>query len=291
LVGVYFFLPQLGSFRNTFTVIRHSSWFWLAVGLVASFLSFIAGAVTQFAAGNLAGYFPDVVVLQFAGSFVNHFLPFSVGGINLTARYYKKLGKHQAQAITMASIPTVFGVITTVIIIAIVSPVTLIHLSDRLHPSHFSSWWLAPISAGILICALLIFKYRQRAKKVITEAWAGVKGIGGKQQLALLVAGSAAITLLAASALFASILAIHASVALVGVFIIYVTSSLVSNIVPTPGGIGATEAVLVLALVASRLSLPQAAAVTLIYRFLTFWLPIIPGGLALHRLNRQKTLS
>jgi uncharacterized protein (TIRG00374 family) len=262
----------------------------LLAGLLASSLTFFAAAVTQFAAGNLCGRFSDITLLQFAGAFVNHFLPFSLGGVNLTARYYQKFGKRQAQSITMATIPIVFGVITTVIIVAIVSPITLARLFGRFHLSHFSAWWVPSIIAVLVIAGSVILRYRQRAKEFIKETLAGLKGLEGRLQLVLLVTGSVGITLMSALALLASILAVHASVGPVAVFVIYVTASLVSNITPTPGGIGATEAVLVLTLVAARLSLPQAAAITLIYRFLTFWLPIIPGGLALRRLNRQKTL-
>jgi uncharacterized protein (TIRG00374 family) len=65
----------------------------------------------------------------------------------------------------------------------------------------------------------------------------------------------------------------------------------VSNIAPTPGGIGATEAFLVVGLTALKFSLPQAVAITLIYRLLTFWLPIIPGGIALHLVNKRKIVD
>jgi hypothetical protein len=151
LIGLYYLLPQLGSFRNTFTVLRHASWLWLLVGLAASSLTFFAAAVTQFAAGDLSGHFSDITLLQFAGSFVDHFLPFSLGGVNLTSRYYQKLGKRQAQAITMATIPIIFGVITTVIIVAIVSPITIAHLVGKLHLRQFSVWLLFPIIAALMI--------------------------------------------------------------------------------------------------------------------------------------------
>jgi len=260
------------------------------VGLLASGLSFIAAAVTQFAAGGLSGRFSNITLLQFAGSFVNHFLPFSFGGINLTARYYQKLGKRQGQGITMATIPVIFGIITTIIMVAIVSPITLAHLAGKFHFSHLSIWVIPPVIATLVISVLVISKYRQKARELIQEALAGLKGIRDIRQLTLLITGSVSITLMSACALLAAIMAIHASIGLVAVFVLYVTASLVSNVAPTPDGIGATEAVLVLGLVAARLSLPQAAAATLIFRFMTFWLPIIPGGLALHRLNRQKAL-
>lgn len=290
LVGVYFLLPQLGSFKDTFTVLRHAFWPWMLIGLLASILTCFAGAVVQFAAGNLSGRFSDITLLQFAGSFVNHFLPFSVGVIHLNSRYYLKLGKQRVQAITVATIPIIFEITITVIMVAIISPITITQLINKLHPKHLSAWLILLIVAVLLMIMLAIIKYRSRFRKLISELLAAVKEIRGGQQLILLVSGSVAIALLATVALFLSILAVHASVPVTSVFIIYVTASLVSEIVPTPGGIGATEAVLILALVAASLSLSQAVAAVLIYRLVMFWLPMIPGGLALHSLNRQKIL-
>jgi uncharacterized membrane protein YbhN (UPF0104 family) len=290
LIGVYFLIPQLGGFRDTLVVIRHASWPWLVVGLVASNLTFFAGAVTQYAAGNFTGRMADIILLQFDGSFVSHFLPFNVGAIDLTARYYQKLGRHQAQAITLATIPIIFGIITIVIMVAIVSPLTLTHFADRLHPSQLSGWWVALAIVGILIGILAAAKYRQTVRTLAGEVLTSLRGINDLRQVGILVAGSVANTLMSAIALLASVMAVYASAALVGILVLYVTALLVSEIAPTPGGIGAIEAVLVLGLVAMGLSLSQAAAATVIFRLLTFWLPIIPGGLALHRLNLRKTL-
>jgi len=62
LVGVYFLLPQLGSFKDTFVVLRHAFWPWMLVGLLASLLTFFAGAIVQFAAGNLSGRFTKYAI-------------------------------------------------------------------------------------------------------------------------------------------------------------------------------------------------------------------------------------
>lgn len=290
LVGVYLLLPQLGDFKTTYTVLRHALWGWVLIGLVAAALSFLAGAVTQFAAGNFTGKLSDIVIIQFAGSFINHFLPFSVGGVNLTAQYYQKHGRRQAESITMASIPIIFGVITTVIIVAIVSPITLTHFLGRLHPSHFNMWVVGPFIAAAVVGAMTISRFWKRVKELLIETLTGLKGVVELRRLAILTAGSIGITASMSLALLASIHAVHGSIALVAVFVIYVTSSLVSNIAPTPGGIGATEAVIVIGLVAAHLHLPEAAASTVIFRLLTFWLPFIPGSMALRYLKKSKTV-
>jgi undecaprenyl-diphosphatase len=290
LVGVYFLLPQLGSFKDTIIVLRHAFWPWIIIGLIASLLTCFAGAIVQFAAGNLSGRFSSITQLQFAGSFVNHFLPFSVGVIHLNSRYYQKLGKQRLHAITISTIPIIFEISITVILVAIISPISIIQLLNNLHPKHFNMWLMIPIVAFLITIILAIVKYRNRFKKLITEFLTAVQAIKGSQQLFLLVSGSVAIAILSTLALFLSILAVHTSIPITAVFIIFVTSQLVSEIVPTPGGIGATEAVLILALVAASLSLSEAVAAVLIYRLVMFWLPMIPGGLALHRVNSQKIL-
>jgi undecaprenyl-diphosphatase len=254
-------------------------------------VSFVAAGFTQFAAGNFLGKLSDHILLQFAGSFVNHFLPFSLGGVNLITRYYKKLSQPQTQAIVMSTIPIIFGVITTFVTVAIISPVTLVIYFNKLHAIHLNKWAVIGVIAAVIIIIIAAFIYRKKIKDLFFETLSGLKSIQNLKQLAFLLIGSLCITLTTATVLYFSILTIHGSTALVAIFALYVTSALVSNIAPTPGGIGATEAFLVVGLTALKFSLPQAVAITLIYRLLTFWLPIIPGGIALHLVNKRKIVD
>ncbi|HEY5268216.1 MAG TPA: YbhN family protein [Candidatus Saccharimonadales bacterium] len=288
LVGIYYLLPQLSAFKHTFTVIWHASWLWLLLCLLVTCLSFLASAITQFAAGNYLGKLSDIAYLDFAGSFISHFLPFSVGGVNLTTRYYRKLGEPRPKAIVMSTIPIIFGVISTILMVAIISPITLVKYFNKVHNTHLSSWKLY-LTIGIVVAlVIVVIFFHQKVKTFLREAWSGLRGIKNLKQLGVLLAGSLSVTFTSTAILFLSVIAIHRSVSLIAIFVLYVTSSLVSNGAPTPGGIGATEAVLVVGLHAMHLSLPDAAAVTLIYRFFTFWMPILPGGIALHRVNKLK---
>jgi uncharacterized membrane protein YbhN (UPF0104 family) len=286
LIGIYYFLPQLGAFKHTFSVIEHSSPAWLLLAFFFTCLSFIASAVTQFTAGNYLGKISDIAYLDFAGSFISHFLPFSVGGVNLTSRYYKKLGEPQAKALVMSTIPIIFGVISTVLLVAIISPITLVRYFDKVHDTHLRSWKLYLAIAIIIAIIIAIVFFRNKVKNFLKEAWAGLRGIKSFKQLGFLLAGSLSVTFTSTAILFLSVIAIHRSASLIAIFVLYVTSSLVSNGAPTPGGIGATEAVLVVGLHAMHLSLPDAAAATLIYRFFTFWFPIIPGAFAFRKVNK-----
>jgi uncharacterized membrane protein YbhN (UPF0104 family) len=290
LVGVYFFLPQLGAFKNTFGALRHTSIIWLIIGLVASAITFLAAAVTQFAAGNPVGKLSEITLLQLAGDFVNHFLPFSFGGINLNAQYYRKHGASRGEAVTIATIPIVFGVITTLLMVAAVSPITLSRLVTKLRSSQLNNWELTGVIVGVIAALALITIFRHKVLKYLQDSWKAIRSIVGVKRIALLVGGSIGITLFSTVALMASVLSVHGSITLVAVFVIYVSASLAGNIAPTPGGIGAIEAVIALELVAAHVSLPEAAASTLIFRLFTFWLPTIPEGFALRYVRKKNII-
>lgn len=288
LLGIYYFLPQFGKFSKTFGVVEHSSPFWLIVGFVVAGLSFYAAAITQYAAGNYVGKIKDLVLLQFAGSFINHFLPFNFAGVNFTSKYYVKHGSSRAKSLVMSTIPVAFGIITSVLLVAIISPLTLAHYLNKIHNIHLKPWELL-IVVGVIIMAISVsYIFRKVVKNFAIELLAGMKSVQNLSQVAMLLFGSLLITFTSTGVLWVSILAIHHTANLVAIFALYVTSSLISNVAPTPGGIGAIEAVLVIGLVALGFNLSDAAAITLIYRFFTFWLPILPGGIALHFVNQNK---
>jgi uncharacterized membrane protein YbhN (UPF0104 family) len=84
--------------------------------------------------------------------------------------------------------------------------------------------------------------------------------------------------------------AVGGHAALVGVAVVYLTGSAIGSAVPTPGGLGAVEAALTAGLTAA--GLPGAAAVSavLLFRLLTFWLPVPVGWASLSYLQRHGAL-
>jgi uncharacterized protein (TIRG00374 family) len=285
--GIYFALPQIGSLRDAWTVIKDSNWGWVMAGLAFTALTFPAGTFTQFIAGGKIGTASELGLRQLAGAFLSHFVPFSLGTIGLTSNYYQKLGKEPAQATTAASLPTVFGTATTVLMVALVSPLTFKHLGQRFQTESPRYWIIIIVSLTLLSSLLFTSWVRKKVYQFINGIKRGIESISTPSQVTYLLIGSIALTIFSACALFASIEAVHGHVALADIFTLYVTSSLVSAVAPTPGGIGATEAFLLLGLSSMGMHLPQAAAAILIYRLLSFWLPMLPGGFSLHLINKR----
>jgi uncharacterized membrane protein YbhN (UPF0104 family) len=88
----------------------------------------------------------------------------------------------------------------------------------------------------------------------------------------------------------ASVRAVGGHAALAAIAVVFLTGNALGSAVPTPGGLGAVEAALTAGLTAA--GLPGAAAVTavLIFRLVTFWLPVAIGWAALNYLQRQDAL-
>ena len=72
---------------------------------------------------------------------------------------------------------------------------------------------------------------------------------------------------------------------LVGGFAIAYLTLIVS---PTPSGLGVVEGVMTIALNTLRVEMAAAALITLTYRFITFWFPLIVGLAAFRFLNSKK---
>ena len=86
-----------------------------------------------------------------------------------------------------------------------------------------------------------------------------------------------AILVLDAATIWALIAALGAHASPTGVFASFMISTLFRIIGVMPGGLGAFEAASVLTLKVIGVSVPVALAATLLFRGLSFWLPMIPG--------------
>jgi uncharacterized protein (TIRG00374 family) len=86
--------------------------------------------------------------------------------------------------------------------------------------------------------------------------------------------------------LWVSLVAVDAGVPFLQLFAMYLAATALAAASPTPGNLGALELALTGGL--GTLSVPTGTALgaVLIFRLLTFWLPLVPGFLAFRYLHR-----
>ncbi|NBO46520.1 MAG: hypothetical protein EBU85_05860, partial [Actinobacteria bacterium] len=70
--------------------------------------------------------------------------------------------------------------------------------------------------------------------------------------------------------------------------VVYLSGAALGQAVPTPGGVGGVEAIMSAALAAAGLDVSTALSATLLFRLVTFWLPVIPGWAAFRYLTNRR---
>ena len=90
--------------------------------------------------------------------------------------------------------------------------------------------------------------------------------------------------------LSASVHALGGSVSIASVAVVYLTGSALGSAAPTPGGLGAVEVALSAGLTAAGLGNATAISSVLLFRLLTFWLPVPVGWAAFNYLQRKQAL-
>lgn len=289
----WFLVPQLADIDNIWTQVRTASIQWALAAVAFSVLTYMAATVSLLGAIPYRLRFVPALAAQLASSFANRVTPARVGGVATNIRYFQQQGIPTAVSVTAVGLNAIAG-----LIMHIVLTLTFLLLSGGNRdsgglpvPSPTAVGLGLAIAVAVIATSLAVPLTRSLVvEHVIPQlktGWESMQQIGRSPgRLALLFGGSATITLAYLAAMAASLEAFGSDSSLPLVGLLYLTGSAVANAAPTPGGLGAAEAALIAAF-----SLVEEAAIVIpavfLFRFVTFWLPILPGWLALTYLRNS----
>ncbi len=295
-LSAWFLIPQLADIDNIWQQTRSASGQWVAIAVAFSLLTYIAATASLLGAIPIRLRFAPALAAQIASSFANRITPAKVGGIATNIRYFQRQGVPTAVSVTAVGLNAVAGVMIHVLL-------TLGFL--LLASGSDTAGGLALPSTGVIVFALAVllgiaavsialpFIRRLLVTNVLPQlrsGWDAIRTIGHSPgRVALLLGGSAAITLAYLGAMVASLEAFGSNASFPLVALLFLTGSAVANAAPTPGGLGAAEAALIAALSAVEDTAIVIPAVFL-FRFVTFWLPILPGWAALTYLRQTERI-
>jgi undecaprenyl-diphosphatase len=131
-----------------------------------------------------------------------------------------------------------------------------------------------------------------RLVPIIKRSAGGLAGtLRHPTKVALLLGGSALVTFSFIVALFFSVEAFGgSSLSFAQIGSIYLVASAIATAAPTPGGLGALEAATIAGLVAAGMPNDVAVPSVFLFRLATFWIPVVPGWVALTYLERTDYL-
>jgi uncharacterized protein (TIRG00374 family) len=140
----------------------------------------------------------------------------------------------------------------------------------------------------VLVTLWRMTRLRERVVPVVRSAWSAFAQLMRSPSRAIGLFGSQLlIQLMWGLILWAALYAVRSPLGLMPCVVVVVATSLFQGVVPVPGGIGVSEALMVGLLVPLGAASDAAVAATVIWRVATFYLPATEGFFAYRWLEKH----
>ncbi|MEA2843491.1 MAG: hypothetical protein QOJ69_1162, partial [Actinomycetota bacterium] len=290
--SMYLLLPEFSSLWDHRDILENAKWGFIVVALIASAGTYVFDAMELKAASFVPLSLVTTLHARLAASFANRFAPAGLGGAGVTIRYLQRCGTDLTTASAIYGLSGVAGVIVPMLVTVLCALA-----AGRSDPIKLKSDTLTVVLLVIGVVLALVgvlWFVRPVHKKVIPpliQAYHNLGEVFRQPARAIQLFGSQfMVTSLYIACFIFSCRAfgVHNSTPILA--FLYLTSSTVGNAAPTPGGLGAVEALLTGALISIGTESGVAVAAVLSFRLLTFWLPIPFGAWSLAHLRKSGRL-
>ena len=289
----YYLLPQLANVGSSWRAMQSAHWIWPPVVIACSVLTYLASAISLQGSVTVRLPFGPTVLTQGASSFINRVSPANVGGMALNVRYLQKTGVEPSAGVAAVGVNALAGALVHAVLLVIFFGLAGRGLTRAFKlPSSSKLLVILALVAAVIGIVLATRQGRRfAARKLLPglrSSLASLRRVARSPvKLALLFGGSALVTLAYVGGLVASVEAFGGGASIAKIGAVYMGSSLIAAASPTPGGLGAIEALLVAGLTGIGISPGPAVSAVLTYRLATYWLPVLPGWLSWRLLQRM----
>jgi uncharacterized membrane protein YbhN (UPF0104 family) len=269
---------------------------WLTAALAATSLGWVANAVAR--QGTVLEPLPAgrLLATQFASTAAGQLAPAGIGASAVNLRFLRANGLPLARSTASLALYSLTESLCRIALLVVL-------LAAYPHALHTAG--LLPDGSGLLLVAVIGFvvlaaatlalalmrRLRRAVRDFVVAALADARLLHTRPARVLaLWGGSLVFPVLQATSMAAVAMAVGMPVSALHVALAYLAASCLAALVPTPGGLGSTDAALALTLVAAGSPAATAASAVLAFRIITTWLPLLPATLALMALIRRKVL-
>ncbi len=292
MVALWTLLARMNFEQVSQAVAAANAW-WILGALVFSLATYVGAGLTlvAFSPQRLSVWRSTEVHL--ASSVVALVAPAGVGGAAINLRFLHRKGVPTAIGVATVALVQVVQFVVTVVLL-----VVLAALTGQSTGLTLPSGWVL-VAAGLLVvvvaCALLVPQVRTwlwaKIEPTYRQVWPRLVWVmSNPVRLSVGISGAVLLSLSYILAFAASLWAFGYTLSFSVLAITYLASNTVGSVVPSPGGIGPVELALTAGLVAAGVPSGVALSTAIVYRLVTFWVPIPVGWLSLQRLQRAGEL-
>ncbi len=252
--------------------------------LVMAASTYLTGALSMQGAVPIDLNFGRTTAVMFGQSYLNRFTPANAGGMAMRIRYLQLEGLDNTVAATSIGLTSIASGVAQVamIVLFLMWGGASDRFSDFEYPD-IGTIVVIILAVGLLVLAALASTWGRRViVPRVTEMFGKVRSMlgeiaGNPRKLAQLFGGAVLGKLANIVAFWLSALAFDVDISFPKAGALYIIATTIGSAVPTPGGVGGVDAALTAALLSFGVDNATAAAVVLLFRILTFWLPTLPG--------------
>ena len=288
LVAVWTLLAQL-DFQQVSAAVSQANIWWMLAALFFSVATYVGAGLT------LVAFSPERLSLwrstevHLASAVVSLVAPAGVGGAAINLRFLNRKGVPTAVGVATVALVQVVQFVVTVVLLVVLAAMTGQSTGLTLP----SGWVLVAAGAVVVVAAVVLTIPKARSwawakiEPTYRQVWPRLVWVmSNPMRLVLGVGGALMLTLSYILSFSASLWAFGYTVPFAVLAITYLASNTVGSIVPSPGGIGPVELALTAGLVAAGVPYGVALSTAIVYRLVTFWIPIPVGWLSLQRLQK-----
>ncbi len=288
LVAVWTLLAQL-DFQQVSAAVSQANVWWMLAALAFSVATYVGAGLTLVAFSPKRLSLWRSTEVHLASAVVSLVAPAGVGGAAINLRFLNRKGVPTAVGVATVALVQVVQFIVTVMLLVVLAAMTGQSTGLTLP----SGWILVAVGVIVVLAAVVLVIPRARTwtwakiEPTYRQVWPRLVWVmSNPMRLALGVGGALTLSLSYILSFSASLWAFGYTVPFAVLAITYLASNTVGSIVPSPGGIGPVELALTAGLVAAGVPYGVALSTAVVYRLVTFWIPIPVGWLSLQRLQK-----
>lgn len=276
-------------------LIRGADPAWVGVAFIACCLTYLLDPPALLAFVPQRVSYLRAVGAQIALSFVKLVMPSTLGNAALDFRLLTHSGVPASTALAAAGASQALAFIVAVPLLLVLGIATGRAASVGITPSATSLIIVVLVIACLGLLALAP-PVRQRARQY-WESFASsglavlLDAIQDPRRIAAAIGGALGVTFAFVGCLYASLAAVGATGVPIAVLaVVWLTGNTLGTAVPTPGGLGAVEVALTAGLTAAGVEGSTAISAVLLFRMITFWIPIPLGWIFWTQMQKKGLL-
>jgi uncharacterized membrane protein YbhN (UPF0104 family) len=276
-------------------------WHWLVLCTAASAAFYVVNGVALRAASGLRLTLPTATAVQLAAAAANRVVPAGLGAIAVNLRFLEKRGlPRPAGLAAVASLKAATALVHVAGIAAVAGTLRDSGAGAALSRPLLATLqglgtgpaWGCGAVVGLCVSAAAAHPWVRLRVRPAMRTFRGHLAVLAHSpgRAAVLVASLAGAKVAQVAALTATVWAFGGRLTVVSVAAVYLVGSAVAGAAPTAGNVGALEPALAIGLAAAGGTAAPMLAAVLVYRLVGYWLPVLPGVVAITALRRQGDL-